>query len=129
MHSCPHCGGMCDCDEMENPPPDCDHQCDDNSSELEFDCARDSRGYCGKAGSEECDLGAPLLPVAPSASPASTEALPISVPVTTEELNWVLHAASLRRLTLVEYVRRAINLSLRKEGVDAVLLRQSDDDY
>lgn len=27
MHHCPHCGHWCDCDEMENPPPDCSHDC------------------------------------------------------------------------------------------------------
>lgn len=51
----------------------------------------------------------------------------LNIPVTPEELDYVQHAASLRSLSLVEYVRRAINLSLRKEGVDALLLAQSDD--
>lgn len=45
-----------------------------------------------------------------------------------EEHDWVRHAAALRSLSLDEYVKRAINAQLRHEGVDAVLLRQSDDD-
>jgi predicted HicB family RNase H-like nuclease len=40
------------------------------------------------------------------------------------ELSWVQHAAKLRHMSLAEYVRQAINASLRKEGVDAVLLRE-----
>lgn len=47
---------------------------------------------------------------------------------TKDELDWVKHAASLRHLSITEYVKRAINASLRHEGVDAVLFRESDDD-
>lgn len=46
--------------------------------------------------------------------------------VTKDELDWVKHAAALREMSLAEYVRRAINASLLKEGVDAVLFRTSD---
>jgi len=49
------------------------------------------------------------------------------IPTTIEEQKWVEHAARLRDLSLVEYVRRAINAQLRREGVDAVLLHESDD--
>jgi uncharacterized protein (DUF1778 family) len=48
--------------------------------------------------------------------------------VSADELDWVKHAASLKSQTLAEYVKRAINASLRREGVDAVLFRQSDDE-
>jgi hypothetical protein len=27
MHRCPFCGDPCDCDEVDSPPPDCDHDC------------------------------------------------------------------------------------------------------
>ena len=40
------------------------------------------------------------------------------------ELDWVKHAAQLRRISLADYVRQAINASLCKEGVDAVLLQE-----
>ena len=53
----------------------------------------------------------------------------LNIPISSVELDWVEHAASLRGLQSVEYVRRAINLSLRNEGVDAVLLAESDDEY
>lgn len=48
----------------------------------------------------------------------------LTIPVTADELAWVRHAAGLRRLSLAEYVRRAINQSLLREGVDAVLLQE-----
>jgi predicted DNA binding CopG/RHH family protein len=43
-----------------------------------------------------------------------------------DELDWVKHAASLRQMSLAEYVKRAINTQLRREGVDAVLFRERD---
>lgn len=49
----------------------------------------------------------------------------LTIPISGDELAWVRHAAGLRRLSLAEYVRRAINLSLSREGVDAVLLKES----
>jgi hypothetical protein len=52
---------------------------------------------------------------------------PLLIPMTPDERDWVQHAARLRGLPYVEYVRRAINASLRHEGVDAVLLAQTDD--
>ncbi len=52
----------------------------------------------------------------------------IRVEMTLDERNWVRHAADLRHLPIEEYVKRAINAQLRKEGVDAVLIRQSDDE-
>lgn len=36
-------------------------------------------------------------------------------------------AASLKHMTVAEYVRRAINAQLRKEGVDAVLMKEAGD--
>jgi D-alanyl-D-alanine dipeptidase len=62
------------------------------------------------------------------ASPTEGTEPSLNIPFSAEELDWVAHAARLRSLTTVEYVRRAINLSLRQEGVDAVLLKESDDD-
>lgn len=44
--------------------------------------------------------------------------------VRAHELRWVKHAASLRGLSLTEYVKRAINASLRQQGVDATLFRE-----
>lgn len=46
------------------------------------------------------------------------------VRLTDEELDWLKHASGLRGLTVNEYVRRAINMSMRKEGVDAVLMKE-----
>ena len=40
---------------------ECD--CFDDSAELEFDCAMDRHGNCGKAGSEECDWECPYRDV------------------------------------------------------------------
>lgn len=51
----------------------------------------------------------------------------IAIAVDAEEYRWVKHAASLRHVSLAEYVKQAINASLRKEGVDAVLLREKGD--
>lgn len=51
----------------------------------------------------------------------------INISMSAEELDWVEHAAGLRNISVIEYVRRAINLSLRQEGVDALLLSESDD--
>jgi hypothetical protein len=50
----------------------------------------------------------------------------LEIACTDEELDWVRHAAKLRGLSLVEYVKRAINASLQREGVDAVLFRESN---
>lgn len=52
----------------------------------------------------------------------------LRVQMTADERNWVRHAADLRHLPIEEYVKRAINTQLRHEGVDAVLIRQSDDE-
>ncbi len=52
----------------------------------------------------------------------------IDISVSLDERRWVEHAARLRHISLSEYVRQAINASLRREGVDAVLLRTSEDD-
>jgi uncharacterized protein (DUF1778 family) len=46
---------------------------------------------------------------------------------TKEEVDYVKHAASLRGLSMAEYVKRAINASLRRQGVDAVLFRERND--
>jgi hypothetical protein len=53
---------------------------------------------------------------------------PLEIIVTDDEAAQVRHAARLRHLSTGEYIKRAINASLRREGVDAVLLRESDDD-
>lgn len=45
---------------------------------------------------------------------------------TQDELRQVKHAASLRGLSMAEYVKRAINHSMMREGVDAVLFRVAD---
>ena len=55
-----------------------------------------------------------------------TPRTPIRFVVTVEERDYVKHAASLRNLTLREYIVRAINASLRRDGVDALLIMQSD---
>jgi len=50
---------------MEDQEPDDDDRDyydslpDDGGGELEFDCAMDRHGNCGKAGSEECDWECP----------------------------------------------------------------------
>lgn len=46
--------------------------------------------------------------------------------VTRNELDWVKRAARLRHLSLAEYVKRAINASLQREGVDAVLFTERE---
>ena len=46
---------------------------------------------------------------------------------TQQEIDWVKHAASLRHLSVSEYVKRAVNAQLRKEGVDAVLFELLDE--
>ena len=50
----------------------------------------------------------------------------LKVWMTDEEFEWVKHAANLRHVSLAEYVKRAINASLRREGVDAVLFRERE---
>jgi hypothetical protein len=41
------------------------------------------------------------------------------------EIDWLRHAASLKRVTVVEYIRRAINVQLCADGVDAVLFQET----
>lgn len=53
-----------------------------------------------------------------------TDLKDITIRVTEDERAWVEHAASLVGLSLAEYVKRAINARLRREGVDAVLIRE-----
>ncbi len=45
---------------------------------------------------------------------------------TKEELDWLRHAARLRRVPVVEYAKRALNAQMRREGVDAVLFKESE---
>jgi len=45
--------------------------------------------------------------------------------VSEDEREWVKHAAALRGLSLTEYIKRAVNASLCREGVDAVLFAES----
>ena len=51
----------------------------------------------------------------------------ITITLTKEEREWVAHAARLCRVSLREYVIQAINTRLRREGVDAVLIKEQDD--
>jgi len=46
----------------------------------------------------------------------------MTVRMSQEELRWIAHAASLRQMSAHEYIRRAINEALVRQGVDAVLL-------
>jgi uncharacterized protein (DUF1778 family) len=53
---------------------------------------------------------------------------PLYIRLTRDEVKQVKLAASLQGHTIEEYVKRAINAALRKQGVDAVLLKESDDE-
>ena len=45
---------------IRNYPDEFDEDWDGDDDEEEyFDCARDRQGYCGKAGSEECEFDCP----------------------------------------------------------------------
>jgi len=50
----------------------------------------------------------------------------IVISVTVEEYERVENAAASRWQTVIEYVRAAINASLRREGVDAVFLAERE---
>ena len=50
----------------------------------------------------------------------------LEVLVKRDELDWLKHASKLRRLSVSEYVKRAVNTQLCKEGVDAVLFRTTE---
>jgi len=50
--------------------------------------------------------------------------LSITLPMKVHELNWLIHAAKLERVTPRDYVVRAINQRLMSQGVDAVLLQE-----
>ena len=52
----------------------------------------------------------------------------IKIPASRDEIEQLDLAASLRDLSVLEYVRRALNAQMRREGVDAVLFRESDDE-
>lgn len=52
----------------------------------------------------------------------------LRIPATLTELEWLHHAASLRHMSAVEYVKEAVNDRMRREGVDAVLFRVDSDD-
>lgn len=43
-----------------------------------------------------------------------------------QERSWVRHAAKLRGISLQEYVKRAINAALVKQGVDAILFGENN---
>lgn len=47
----------------------------------------------------------------------------IGVNVSEQERDYVEHAAKLRGLSLQQYVKRAINEALQRDGVDALLLK------
>lgn len=59
-------------------------------------------------------------------SPEQPERL--SITASADEIEFLAVAAGLRAQSVEEYVKRAINASLRKQGVDAVLFRESDDE-
>jgi len=47
--------------DMRIPEPDDDWEEDDEEDEFEsFDCHMDRNGYCGAAGSEECEFECPI---------------------------------------------------------------------
>jgi hypothetical protein len=52
---------------------------------------------------------------------------PLVITVNRAEREQVKLAASLKLMSVREYVRRAINRSLVRDGVDAVLLRELED--
>jgi hypothetical protein len=51
----------------------------------------------------------------------------IELYATREEYEQVKLAASLRHLSMPEYIRQALNAQMRREGVDAVLFEERDD--
>lgn len=55
MASCGNCGRCCKCP----PGPPEAEDAEDGDDEEEFDCHMDIHGYCGKAGTEECDFMCP----------------------------------------------------------------------
>lgn len=67
-------------------------------------------------------LGAPP-PAAPSPKPET-----LTIVATDSEVEFLAVAAGLRAQSVEEYVKRAINAALRKQGVDAVLFKESDDE-
>jgi uncharacterized protein (DUF1778 family) len=56
----------------------------------------------------------------------ATKSAQITVRCSAQEYDWALHAARLKRMTLREYVVRAVNDSLVRDGVDAVLLYENE---
>lgn len=48
----------------------------------------------------------------------------VTVPMSGDEFDWLIHAAKLEGVTPREYVVRAINQRLCSQGVDAVLLKE-----
>lgn len=65
--------------------------------------------------------------MAPDSLPERPRLIAIKWYGTDTEHDWLRHAAHLKHMSLAEYVRRAINAQLRREGVDAVLLKESTD--
>jgi hypothetical protein len=63
MKTCPDCGervyelGCVNCNEVAYIQAQGGYEAEGDL--LEFDCGRDRNGYCGKAGSEECDWECP----------------------------------------------------------------------
>lgn len=51
----------------------------------------------------------------------------LSVYCMEEEREWVKHAAKLRGLSMAEYVKRAVNAALIRDGVDAYLFAEKDE--
>jgi uncharacterized protein (DUF1778 family) len=52
----------------------------------------------------------------------------LQITATEEEARWVDHAAALNHQTTEEFIKRAINARLQRQGVNAVLFRESDDE-
>lgn len=63
-----------------------------------------------------------------SGEPPAEKVVGVTVDIEAEAVSWIAHAASLRDQTLGEYIKRAVNAALRKQGVDAVLIAESDDE-
>lgn len=55
------------------------------------------------------------------------KAVGVVVDIESDAVAYITHAASLREQSLGEYIKRAVNAALRKQGVDAVLIAESDD--
>jgi hypothetical protein len=89
---------------------------------------------CAPLGQPLCPACSKLADAIEAALRACPEALApspdkaLTIPATDSEREQVELAASLRGQTAEEYITRAINAAMRKQGVDAVLFKESDDE-